>query len=48
MAARRLALPAKLSAPRLAQTVPRERLHAWLDTHREQPGIWISGQPGAG
>lgn len=48
MAAKRLAAPAKLSPPRLQQAVPRERLFDWLDAHRQRPGLWLSGQPGAG
>jgi len=46
--AKRLAAPAKLSPPRLQQAVPRQRLHDWLDTHRQRSGMWLSGQPGAG
>lgn len=42
------ALPAKLSPPRLVQTLPRERLFSWLDGQRERSAIWIAGAPGAG
>jgi LuxR family maltose regulon positive regulatory protein len=45
---KRFAAPAKLCPPRLQQTVPRQRLFAWLDGQRQHPGIWLSGQPGAG
>jgi LuxR family maltose regulon positive regulatory protein len=42
------ALLAKLSRPRLFRVLNRERLFAALDAAREQPGVWISGPPGAG
>ena len=48
MAAKRAAAPAKLSPPRLVQALPRERLFDWLDAHRERPGLWLAGPPGAG
>jgi DNA-binding SARP family transcriptional activator len=46
--AKRVAAPAKLTPPRLLQSLPRERLFAWLDAHLDRRGIWLSGQPGAG
>ena len=48
MAAKRVAAPAKLTPPRLLQSLPRERLFDWLDAHLDRRGIWLSGQPGAG
>ena len=48
MAAKRVAAPAKLTPPRLLQSLPRERLFDWLDAHFDRRGIWLSGQPGAG
>ena len=48
MAAKRLARSAKLSPPRLLQSLPRERLFAWLDAHCAHAGVWLGGQPGAG
>ena len=48
MAAKRIARSAKLSPPRLLQALPRERLFAVLDMHRECAGIWLGGPPGAG
>ncbi len=44
-----VALPAKLSPPRLHNAVPRERLFAELDALRERhAAVWIGGIPGAG
>jgi len=48
VAAKRVAAPAKLTPPRLLQSLPRERLFDWLDAHFDRRGIWLSGQPGAG
>jgi LuxR family maltose regulon positive regulatory protein len=48
VAAKRVAAPAKLTPPRLLQSLPRERLFDWLDAHLDRRGIWLSGQPGAG
>ena len=42
------ALPAKLTAPRLATVLPRERLFATLDRYRRHGMIWVSGPPGSG
>ncbi len=39
---------AKLSRPRLYNTLPRERLFRLLDEQRRHPAIWVSGPPGAG
>lgn len=39
---------AKINAPRLFDSVPRERLFAWLDANRGRALIWIEGPPGAG
>jgi len=41
-------LLAKLSAPRAAGAVPRERLNRRLDALVHHPAVWISGPPGAG
>lgn len=41
-------LLAKLSAPRPAGAVPRERLNRRLDALVHHPAVWISGPPGAG
>lgn len=41
-------IAAKLSAPRLPEAVPRERLFGWFDKHKKQPLIWIAGPPGSG
>ena len=48
MAAKRVATPAKLTPPRLLQSLPRERLFEWLDAHLDRRSIWVGGQPGAG
>lgn len=48
MANRHGPLPAKISPPRLVQTLPRERLFDWLDRQRARPGVWLTGRPGAG
>ena len=42
------ALPAKLTPPRLATVLPRERLFAILDRYRQHGMIWVSGPPGSG
>jgi len=39
---------AKLSRPRLFDTVPRERLFALIDSARSHPVIWVEGPAGAG
>ena len=39
---------AKLSRPRLHDTVQRERLFALLDEQGRRPGLWLTGPPGAG
>ncbi len=44
----RVALPAKLSRPRLHDALPRERLFSRLDALRKHSMIWVSGPPGAG
>ncbi len=43
-----LVAPAKVSPPRLAAVLPRERLFARLDELRNCPIVWIGGCPGAG
>ena len=39
---------AKISAPELAQVLPRTRLFRSLDRHRGRRIFWVSGPPGAG
>jgi ABC-type cobalamin transport system ATPase subunit len=39
---------AKLTRPRLHDTVQRERLFALLDELGRRPGLWLTGPPGAG
>jgi len=39
---------AKLTAPRLYQTMPRKRLFRLLDDLRAHPAIWMPGPPGSG
>ena len=39
---------AKLSRPRLYDTLPRERLFRLLDAKRKHPAIWVVGPPGSG
>ena len=39
---------AKLSRPRLFDSVPRERLFGGLDGLRRHPLIWVAAPPGAG
>ena len=48
MRTKKIVLPAKLSPPRLANAVDRERLFAWLDAQRDHAAVWVSGTPGAG
>ena len=48
MRSKKIVLPAKLSPPRLANAVDRERLFAWLDAQRHHAAVWVSGTPGAG
>ena len=46
--ASKLRVPAKISPPKLSGILPRKRLFNLLDEGREQPIVWVSGQPGAG
>lgn len=48
MRAKKIVLPAKLSPPRFANAVHRERLFAWLDAQRDHAAVWVGGAPGAG
>jgi LuxR family transcriptional regulator, maltose regulon positive regulatory protein len=48
MARKRVALPAKLTLPRLYAPVARARLYEKLDAARAHPVIWITAPPGAG
>src|SRR5262252_4756243 len=48
MAQKKVALPAKLTLPRLYAPVPRARLYEALDAARSHPVVWIAAPPGAG
>src|ERR1044072_7525275 len=48
MAQKRVALPAKLTLPRLYAPVERARLYEELDAARAHPVIWITAPPGSG